>query len=275
MALVEKGQLGDIGFVEFTVNLISGVIDALISANSKQIRDFIELLEDSAKTLEEYTKNYAADHTPPGIGTIADGTALTSAQITAVAELVPDVKVSSSSGAVTDYQLLDNNGAPNTSALVTVGSTTTAGAFSGTGTSADPFKVAVGVGTPLDTALKAALAEAASNEHQLLQQMVKMGFSRIILDSGVIETRLTFNASTSSSNVSTTSSVQSQQVGVSGTASTRGKLAKFVALTVNASYSKVSVNMANQVHRDVTGSSVQIFGRVELHLKSDYMPLSK
>jgi hypothetical protein len=103
--------------------------------------------------------------------------------------------------------------------------------------------------------------------------MVKMGFSRIILDSGIIETRLTFSTSTSSSNESTSSQFGSQQLGVSGTATTKGKLAKYIGLSVSANYSKLGVNMANQHHRDITGSSVQIFGRVELRLKSDYMPL--
>lgn len=279
---VEKGQLGDIGFVEFTVSLISGVIDALVTANTEQIKSFIELLADSAKTLEDYTKNYVADNTPPdlvGLGTIKDGTVMSVAQISALAKLVPDVKVPSASGTgSTDFLLLDaSTGAPNNSAAATpAGSTTaTAGAFSGAGTTASPFSVVVGAGAPLDTALKAVFAAGAASEYQILQQMVKMGFSRIILDSGVIESRLTFTTSSSASDQSTTSSVQSQQVGVSATASTRGVLARFVAVSASANFSKVSVNMANQVHRDVTGSSVQIFGRVELHLKSDYMPLAK
>ena len=252
--LVDKGELGDIGFVEFTVGLINGVIDALISANAKQIQSFSELLAESAKTLAEYSSNRLGVTLP-----ITETAALTNDQIVQIATLVPLVTVSS-----VEYHLLTSEGVPSKS------TTAPLGAFR------DSF---MPVSADVAAAINAALLAAASNEYQVLQQMVKLGFSRIVLDSGVIETRLTFTASKSQStlNQATSSSVQSKSSGVSGGASTQGKLAKYLALSVSANSSKVSINMANQIHRDVSnsGSSVQIFGRVELHLKSDYLPLSK
>jgi hypothetical protein len=263
-ASASSGSVGDTGFVEFTVNLITGVMDALVAANTRQIQSFVDLVEESSQTLQQYT---AAQQTAlVGTATIATTSTLTADQVRALANLLPTIL---------GVPLLTADGAPNTAAAVAATQTQPAAP-------AGPFITSTSntaLFSPRDAlyaaALQAALSAIAGSQYQALQQMVKMGFSRIVLDSGVIETRLTFTTHASSSNQSTAAQLQTQQLGATASLSTQGKLAKYVSLSASANYSKLSVNMANQVHRDITGSSVQIFGRVELRLKSDYMPLSK
>ena len=44
--------------------------------------------------------------------------------------------------------------------------------------------------------------------------------------------------------------------------------------SASTSYTSLAIRTSNESHRDVSGSRVQIFGRVQVNFKTDYAPLS-
>ena len=98
-----------------------------------------------------------------------------------------------------------------------------------------------------------------------------MGMLRLVIEKGLIETRLTFNTygySYDSSVASQYNRETSRSAGASGIIAT---ILKGPSVSSNT---KLNVSTATQKHYDSTGSSVQIFGMVQLNFKTDYMPLS-
>jgi hypothetical protein len=253
-ALEEAKGLNDIGFVEFTVSLINGVVDAMAGATHKQIQDYVGLLKEASQTLGEYTSSELTALI--GQNSLDTSTLLSIANIEALATLTPAINNSTTDDDVTTTNLeplFSEPGEPN-EAL-----------FSPSATGSSPYKFT-------NQSSPSQILALVTDKHQILQEMVKMGFSRIVLDRGTIESRLMFNTSTSRVNQSSSSTTDASSFAIAGTLKARYK--KIADLSISAGYSRMNVRTANEYHRDVFGSSVQIFGRVELVLKSDYQPLN-
>jgi hypothetical protein len=110
----------------------------------------------------------------------------------------------------------------------------------------------------------------AANRYDLLNQMVRQGVLRLVVDNGVIETRLTFKTYGTTSAVGTTSLLQTR---TSGFGLGGGFTVGAAGFGGGGGNVQTTVSAASELHRDVNGSSVQIFGRVEIHFKTDYSPL--
>mgnify|MGYP007027323097 FL=1 len=127
----------------------------------------------------------------------------------------------------------------------------------------------------------------AANKYAILQEMVRRGILRIVVDNGIIETRLTFSSFRRTSN---TSSPFDQVRDASRKQITTGSLAAglgFLSAAGSATLgldagagvaketeSSLHVTSARETQRDVSGSRMQIFGRVEIQFKTDYVPLN-
>jgi tRNA/tmRNA/rRNA uracil-C5-methylase (TrmA/RlmC/RlmD family) len=255
-AVTEATRLTDIGFPEFTAKLVKDVFDALLAATLRQMEAYSELLAATAKTLQEY---------------VAENKQLVSG------EEVWDWLVKNLPGpaaSVTDPK-------PEDATLVRVG------------VSFDPSKDAEKaqlqkihekVGYPAtmptssvtldETAVNAITDKVreiiAGNRYTLLKEMVRMGIIRLVVDYGEIETRLTFTTYGESQQLKAASAYQSRAFGISGGVSARFKA---VQASVAASYSSVSVRTTSSIDRDVSGSKVDIYARVLIRFKSDYLAL--
>jgi hypothetical protein len=110
----------------------------------------------------------------------------------------------------------------------------------------------------------------AGNRYTLLKEMVRMGIIRLVVDYGEIETKLTFTTYGESQQLKAASAYQGKAFSISG-----GLSASFKAVqaSIAASYSSVRVRTTSSLDRDVSGSKVDIYARVLIRFKSDYLAL--
>jgi hypothetical protein len=104
--------------------------------------------------------------------------------------------------------------------------------------------------------------------------MVKMGVLRIVIEHGVIETRLTFNTYGSTFYEAQKSNYQRSNFNFKAKVKTGGFFSKWVNAAASTLYSNVNVSTASERNRDISGSQVQIYGRVQIDFKTDYQPMS-
>jgi hypothetical protein len=267
-AITQATRLTQVGFAEFTSKMITDVFAALLDANLKQIAAYTDLVKITAMTLADFIKSASDSISLPeitaflqaigGLAEIKEGTSLdaTAADKLNTATALPD-------GA----GFTDNNAVAKTGALTR------------------------------DTAkaiLEAVANRIAANKYDLLVAMVRQGMLRLVVDNGVIESRLTFQTNgyiehNQSTYVTTDTRGAGGGTGAGvgfggglagfGSLLTGGALASIMGMGVGAGLgaggmTNVTVTTTSSSERDVNGSSVQIYGRVEIRFKTDYVPLN-
>ncbi len=126
----------------------------------------------------------------------------------------------------------------------------------------------------LDAILAAVAKRIAADKYTLLKEMVKMGVLRLVVEHGVIETRLTFNTYTSTFYESTKSNYNTSSFAARATAGTGKLTSLWVNASASTSFNSMHVSTAKETNRDISGSQVQIYGRVQIDFKTDYQPMS-
>lgn len=247
-----------LSFAEFTVMLINNVFDALISANIRQTESYMQLVESVGQSLQQFVANthpvVSEDQVNlflAPLANISSGETLTYEDVTRVNEAL---------------FLPDEAGVANNNQVATSGDLD---------------------GSEVQAIRLAAAKRLAANKFSVLQEMMRQGILRIVVDNGIIESRLTFSTySRSDHRTSTFDQVRkASQEGTVGGAVAGGVGAVLpanifagglgVAAGVgNESESFLHVTTSRESQRDVSGSRVQIFGRVELHFETDYVPLN-
>jgi hypothetical protein len=266
-AVTEATRLGEIGFPEFTAKLVKDVFDALLAATLRQMEAYSELVAATAKTLRDYVaenkelvsgeevwdwlvKNLpgpaasvAANPTPEDATLVRKGVALL------VDDEVP--KIRQKVGLAEDWLPSGNEGSLRID---------------------DSTSKSTKELTEQDVkTITAKVREIiAGNRYTLLKEMVRMGIIRLVVDYGEIETRLTFTTYGESQQLKAASAYQSRAFSISGGVSARLKV---VQASVAASYTSVSVRTTSSIDRDVSGSKVDIYARVFIRFKSDYVTL--
>ena len=127
----------------------------------------------------------------------------------------------------------------------------------------------------------------AANKYAILQELVRQGILRIVVDNGIIETRLTFSSFRCTSNTSSTfdqvRDASRKQITTGSLAAGLGFLSAAGSATLGLgagagvaqeTKSSLHVTSARDTQRDVSGSRMQIFGRVEIQFNTDYVPLN-
>jgi hypothetical protein len=308
-AIENASKLSDIGFGEFTSNLIKDVFTALIDAEMTQMEAYKELVTVLSQSLSTYINNTQNDvsindiedlisglNLPDGNDTAALLTAVNAGYATAMAEAnnttapAPPAAAPVSDNAIT--ALITTLG-PIVSDVVNgllppSGGSAAPANISGTTTPATIFGNANAAAIPNYQAIYKAIAGKISNDkYTLLQAMVRTGLMRLVVDSGTIETRLTFDTyETHEDSIDTKhrdrtvtrekekggrgSSLMSNLIRPGKSAFSGNQNGK-----ARAKQRGVVVNTAKTHHRDTAGSHVQVFGRVEIKFKTDYMPLSQ
>lgn len=245
-AVTEATRLGEIGFPEFTAKLITDTFDALMAANMKQTEAYIELVKEISKSLTEFINSAKDDISGEMV-------------LQFLTKVLPNTENTGTAlqegGTVPENKLTDFN-----NAIKVEGD--------------DNGKVVTAT-TPYADILQAIARRIAADKYTLLQDMVKLGLLRIVVEEGEIETRLTFNTFGSTYYQGNSSQYNSSQYNLKASAKTGGFLSRWVKASASADYSSVSVSTANATNRDTSGSSVQIYGSVKLKFKTDYQPLNK
>jgi hypothetical protein len=254
-AVTEAARLDEIGFPEFTAKLITDTFDALVSANLRQTEAYIELVQSVAKSLAEFindTKDdisgeellqFLAAALPP-----ADPASEDPREVKAGETLTDD-----------DVELLNTalettaeSGVPDNNKVATAGEL-------------DQAKV--------DAIFEAVAKRIAVNRYGLLKEMVKQGILRLVVETGVIESRLTFTTYGSTFYQKNANSYHRSTYRRVSKGKTSGIVSIFGSYSSNTKRTSVSVRTTKETHRDITGSRVQIFGLVRINFKTDYLPL--
>lgn len=261
-AVTQASRVDELDFPGFTTDLINGVFDALVSSSLRQMEAYSDLLRAVSQDLTTYIKETKDEIGPeaivqflgrilpadePGELKVAEGAKLQADEKTKLVEAV-EVPGETQQALVVDAGVLKDS---------------------------DGNEVETNVGITQDGLAKildAVARRIASNKYTLLKEMVRLGLLRLVVTDGVIESRLTFSTTGHSLSDSASSSYSSKSFGVTASVSSGTVLSKWVNVSAKSDYRSLNVSSASKFDRDYSGSSVQIFGRVEIHFKSDYMP---
>lgn len=259
-------RLPDIRFPEFTAKLITDTMDAVVSAMIRQMEAYSKLLGSVAKTLEDFEKDeiteeevdqWLASNFPNPSAT--GDTALKDLHLI---RKDTDYTIANGVENLPIKQLLDAE-------IKETGVKYPAGEQ----TPAEPPPYAAGKLTDGDvanirTAVKRKLARSRLS---VLQELVKMGIVRIIVDEGKIYTKLTFDVTGTQFHERVKNQYEKKQWGVGGRASFVGKL---FAIGVGGGYSSVKVKSVKETDFGRVDARVTIVGGVDISFRTDYSPLA-
>lgn len=256
-AVNQAARLSEIGFPEFTTKLITDVFDSLVATNLRQTEAYIELLQQTGKSLTTFINDTKDD-----IG----GELL----LQFLAQALPprDDKKEEDGTHVKEGNSLTNEEASTLNNALEV---------KDAGISSDNKVASAGAlnETKVNAILEAVANRISADKYSLLKEMVKQGILRLVVEDGEIETRLTFNTYGSSFYQNKTSDYQRKNFAFRAKAKTGGLLSAWVKASASTSYNSVKVSTANKTDQDRSGSRVQIFGRVQVNFKTDYLPLDQ
>lgn len=254
-AVENATHLDEIGFPEFTAGLINATFDALIKANIRQMEAYVEIVGALGQTLSDYINNTHDD--------------ITGDEVLAFLERILPAYQSDTNNTTHVHSGSTLSAAQATVLNQAIALPADAGRTAPT-INAGPLDA-----TEMSQIINAVTDRLACNKYSLLKEMVRQGILRLVIESGTIETRLTFSAYDYQSNTRRSSDYQrdassSRKGGTSGLLSTI-----FSGPSMSASRNThVHVKTAKESHRDVSGTRVNIFGGVTLHFKTDYQPLA-
>lgn len=260
-AVTEATRLPDIQFPEFTAKLITDVFDALVSANLKQTESYIELVSAIGKGVSTYINDTKDD---------ISGEEL----LHFLAKVVPPTDDDEENngtkiiegGTITEVEADNLKEALRKTPTEVISAETVPNAVDGTVTlTPDAF----------EAILTAAAERIASNKYYLLEKMVQQGILRLVVENGLIETRLTFSTHGSSFYQEKSNSYTRRPFRRRKRTKTSGIVALFGRSASATNRTSLRISTAEKINQDRTGSSVNIFGRVQLNFKTDYLPLNQ
>ena len=262
-AVQNATRLSEIGFSDFTAKLITDTFNAITTSYINQMAQYMALVQAVSQTLQNYINN-----TVDKIG----ATEINAFLVTL--------------GGLNDSALSFLLGDPATSPQL---STAEANAINdavalpaAAGSSSAPASAGALTVGKRTTLAQAIARRIASNKYDMLQTMVRQGILRLYVDNGTIETRLTFSTygqvfSSSDRTNLEQASVFSSLAGIGGGYNSYTRLPTVYAGGAGAvaqASNILTVSTAKETQRDVSGSNVQIFGRVVLNFKTDLLPLT-
>lgn len=264
-AVENATRLSEIGFPEFTAKLITDTFDAITTSYINQTAQYIRVIQAVSQTLQDYINNTVDDISADEIGAFLLGT-----------------------GGLNDdalnFLLGDSTATASLSATEATAINTAVALPPAAGPSGGPAASSGNLTAQRKQNIADAIARRiASNKYDLLQTMVRQGVLRLYVDNGVIETRLTFT--TYGEAVSSSAKTNRDRLEAKGTSgfAAGGGFGALVGTTLAGfaggggfenSKSRLTVSTSQESHRDVSGSRVQIFGRVRLNFKTDLLPLA-
>lgn len=263
-------RVPDVRFPEFTAKLITDTMDAVVSAMIRQMEAYSVLLANAAKTIEgfeadevtpEEVDNWLATNFPnpdaPEGAPLEDLTVIkspvpgTDSDFDYVAETATDPEnIPLKHLLEAEFAELNlNRPATEADAIYHDGPLDSASV------------------TNIRTAVKRKLARTRLST---LQQLVKMGIVRIIVDEGKIYTKLTFDVEASQFHETVKNQYERKRWGAGARASFIGRL---FGISGGASYSKIKVATVRERDFSRVDARVTIVGGVDIMFRTDYSPL--
>lgn len=241
-AFDEASRLEEIGFTEFTVKLVLEVFEGLNVAAANQQQAFVELLQATSKTLSDYLTEGGANDIPPE-------------------EIL---------GFITQVIGTRDDGSPKALTGLSEGEISTLN---------EAVQVAGetnAITTPSEDAILTAVAQRiAATKYQALQEMVRLGVCRLKIYDGKIETGMTLNTYANRYLSTNSSSFERRDSSFSLSGRTGSFFDRYVRLSGGYNSSRIAVRTTNASQQDTSGSSVNIFGRVTICFRSDFVPLAQ
>jgi hypothetical protein len=266
-------KVNKIGFVEFTTDLVSNVYNVIVQASMDQLKSFAEIVKDVSKSVGDYQASL-------GLGS---GTTELTKNCENYATQVLGLTLTTATG--TPY-VIDGADLPavkdKRTAIIAAlegfdanPSSTTTGTIDQTlpseGTITQPSQAIAK--TDLDAIIALKLRQGAEDNYNLLVTILKLGMQKIVVDKGLIATKLTFHvdATQTESKASSDVNIKSKSFAVSGSASFRGR--RFGA-NVSGGYSStsLSVSVVNEKSSAVANLAVDIVGEVRIEFRTDSFP---
>ena len=297
-AMDTAARFGEIPFVEFTQDLVTGVFDSLVDAHLVQMEEYANFVNSLTQDLSTYINNTQDGVTFDQISDFVSNYDLPELELEELTDTLdnlkepstddkppsssdPDATTPVSDANVKWWQGLIQTVAPAVENLVDK--------------IRDPNEIekyktlrdynqAVLDGVadlsskyPTYKELRDAIAALiVSNKYGLLQTMAKQGAMRLVVTEGEIETKITFstwNNSVSGSQSGYKKKVRHKEKAKDVKALNVGLLFRNKRKRVNKRRT-VTVNTAKSYQRDSSGTKVDIFGRVLIRFKTDYAPLN-
>jgi len=265
-------QLDNIGFPEFTANLINSVYDALLSGTLKQMEAYQELLSSVSKTLREFQE---ANYSEVTIAEAQDWL-VQNFPVTYTDSNGKEHKVSKIGAVSVNSEMkigkLKKDDLPNSLTYIQFADANDPDLGNLKNLLGNELAVNFTNSTNYDELITAIRKKIAGNRYTILKEMVKLGIMRLFVKEAEVETKLTFSVSVTEmqgqNNYTYTNG--SFSAGISG----GGVIKKVFNISGNLSYSKVNVRTSSSWARTLGTASADIMGRVLVKLQSDFIQLS-
>ena len=263
-AIDNATRLSEIGFPEFTAKLITDTFNAITQSYIEQMAQYLNVVQVVSQTLQDYINNTVDDISADEIGVFL-------------------VTLGGVNDAALNFLLGDSTTAGSLSATEVAAINTAVALPPAAGASSAPATTGALNSTRSQAIAQAIARRIAVNKYDLLQTMVRQGVLRLVVDNGTIETRLTFTTygqAVSSSSKTNRARHEDSRANAFGAGGGFGALVGTSVVGAGAgggsisSASNIKVSTSKESHRDVSGSRVQIFGRVKLNFKTDFLPLA-
>lgn len=291
-AIDTAARFGEIPFVEFTKELVTGVFDSLVEAHILQMEEYANFVNSLTTDLSTYINNtqdgvtfdqisdFVLAYELPSVDNTALTTVLGQLQAPPTGSPTPtNPNPTQPATTSTWWGGLINGLAPAVSGLVDKikDPTEIAGLNALHQYNQDVIAGASTITVPTYEQIHDAIAALiTSNKYGLLQTMAKQGVMRLVVTEGEIETKITFstwNNSYSGSDTGYSNEIKDK-------VKTKNKVGGGLIGIFEAKKKKkqvtrtVTVNTAKSYQRDSSGTRVDIFGRVLIKFKTDYAPLN-
>jgi hypothetical protein len=279
-------RFGEIPFVDFTKELVTGVFDCLLEAHLQQLEAYTTFVTSMTQDLSTYINatvdnvsfdDVSAFLTSYPLPTVSEGELtkiLGYLQPPTAALPTPTGTPTPTGSASTDkwwLGLINSIGSAAGQLAVKVKDQNLSTQLAAIDTY-NKNVTATAAKVPTYSNIQQSIAALiASNKYALLQNMSKQGLLRLVVTEGEVETRITFSTWNSSSSGTETSD-SAKHVEKTKQVKASGLLGLFRAKN-KAKDRIVTVNTAKSYQRDSSGSRVDIFGRVLIRFKTDYAPL--
>lgn len=249
-------RLSEIGFTEFTASLINSTFDALIAANIRQMEAYGEL----ARSMESVTSFI--------LGT---KDTVSGEDILAFLEQVLPATTGTSSTKVSAGTSLDDDDAKKLNEAIALPADVDIVKIPKTTIATGQINEAT-----YKNILDAVAQRISANKYSLFKEMVRQGVLRLVVENGMIETRMTFSAWDNQSESSRKSA--SERIDkVRNESKSKSSLESFFTgpSSTKTRTTTLSVKTATESQAASGGTSINIFGGVRINFKTDYQPLGE
>lgn len=285
-------RFGEIPFVAFTKELVTGVFDSLVESHLLQMEEYATFVNSITQDLTTYINNTQDGVTFDQISDFVLKYQLPTIDNSALNTLLNKLEAPPT-GSPTIAQ---PNGQPATNETWWGGLINALAPVVGdlVDKLKDPNKIAglqgftdynnailtnaANLPIPKYTEIRNSIAALiCSNKYSLLQTMVKQGMMRLVVTEGEIETKITF--STWNNSVSGSEETHSDKTKIKSASNNFSGGGIIGIFKGSRSFSRdvnkvITVNTAKSYQRDSSGTRVDIFGRVLIKFKTDYLPLN-